>query len=142
MGGGRGKLNVLLQQPGGMSPSLAHGRSTGAADGDDVMADVSQAEQQEPLPDAAAATPAGGKAMAPGAGGAAGGGSSAKERQRARMQLKQALRVKVAGLKGNRARLTKLPGNKQQRRSLNADIKRLMGEQAGITNAAQPPAGA
>ncbi|GIL70437.1 hypothetical protein Vretimale_3594 [Volvox reticuliferus] len=45
-------------------------------------------------------------------------GLSAKERQKNKIELKRALKVKVAKLKQARAKLTKVPGNKVQRKEV------------------------
>ncbi|GLI58829.1 hypothetical protein VaNZ11_000593 [Volvox africanus] len=45
-------------------------------------------------------------------------GLSAKERQKNKVELKRALKVKVAKLKQARVKLTKVPGNKVQRKEV------------------------
>ncbi|KAG2491388.1 hypothetical protein HYH03_010179 [Edaphochlamys debaryana] len=47
-------------------------------------------------------------------------GMSAKDRHRAKVSLKAALKVKVASLKQARAKLTKAPGNTAQRKEVSA----------------------
>ncbi|KIZ02740.1 hypothetical protein MNEG_5217 [Monoraphidium neglectum] len=59
---------------------------------------------------------------------------TAKDKQRNRMALKQQLKVKVAGLKSHRQKLTKLAANKDARRSLNKEMRSLVKEQLGISN--------
>ncbi|KAG2445793.1 hypothetical protein HXX76_000397 [Chlamydomonas incerta] len=57
---------------------------------------------------------------------------SAKDRQKGRMQLKSALKVKVAGLKKARAKLTKVPGNKVQRKEVSEAKQEVLAELAEL----------
>lgn len=87
-------------------------KKKGAGDGDDMMADV----QQPGSPIDAELAPADGQLCA-------------KEKQRKRMELKKALRVKVSSLKQDRNKLTKLAGNKTERRKLSKQIQGLLQEE-------------
>jgi hypothetical protein len=105
VGFGAGKKKKKAGKKGAGKKKAAKG-----AGGDDVMADAPAAKvQRKGQGDAAAG---GGEAMdhsgdegsgSEGAGGAGGAPGSARERQRARMALKQNLKVKVAGLKARRS---------------------------------------
>lgn len=53
-------------------------------------------------------------------------GMSSKERQKHRIALKKNLQVKVASLKAKRGKLTKLPGNRDARRTLSGQLKELV----------------
>ncbi|KAG2451454.1 hypothetical protein HYH02_004052 [Chlamydomonas schloesseri] len=57
---------------------------------------------------------------------------SAKDRQKGRMALKAQLKVKVAGLKKARAKLTKVPGNKVQRKEVSEAKQEALSELAEL----------
>lgn len=79
------------------------------ADGDDAMADAAPpATSPEPTMEDAPAE------------------VSAKSKQRQRMELKNALKVQVANLKSKRNKLTKLAGNRTERRQLSSELKGLV----------------